>query len=111
MTAKIITFLTIGSVNLAVSVFLLFFLMLGLNGFSERDANYAFLFFIIGAIVSAVITGILGIVLLKILINKSFRSVSASIIAILIFSILGTVVNIALWFGGLIIAEIVRTSR
>lgn len=111
MTAKIITFLTIGGVNLAVSVFLLFFLMLGLNGFSERDANYAFLFFIIGAIVVAVLAGILGIVLLKILIKKSFRSVSASIISILIFSILGIIINIALWFGGLIIAEIVRTSR
>ncbi len=111
MTAKIITFLTIGSVNLAVSVFLLFFLLLGLNGFSERDANYAFLFFIIGAFVSAVMTGILGIVLLKILINNNFHSISASIIAILIFSILGAVINIALWFGGLIIAEIVRTSR
>lgn len=111
MTAKIITFLTIGGVNLAIGVFLLFFLMLGLNGFSERDANYAFLFFIIGAIVAAVLSGVLGIVLLKILIKKSFRSVSASIIAILIFSILGTVINIALWFGGLIIADIVRTSR
>ena len=111
MTAKIITFLTIGGVNLAVSVFLLFFLMLGLNGFSERDANYAFLFFIIGAIVVAVLSGVLGIVLLKILINKSFRSVSASIISILIFSILGIIINIALWFGGLIIADIVRTSR
>ncbi len=111
MTAKIITFLVIGGVNLAVSVFLLFFLMLGLNGFSERDANYAFLFFIIGALVVAVLAGILGIVLLNFLINKNFRSISASIIAILIFSILGTVINIALCFGGVIIAEIVRTSR
>lgn len=111
MTAKIITFLTIGGVNLAVSVFLLFFLMLGLNGFSESDANYAFLFFIIGALVAAVLAGILGIVLLKFLINKNFRSISASIVAILIFSILGAVINIALLFGGLITAEIVRTSK
>ena len=111
MTAKIITFLTIGGVNLAVSVFLLFFLMLGLNCFSESDATYAFLFFIIGAFVSAALSGILGIVLLNILINKNFRSVSASIIAVLIFSIIGAVINIALFFGGLIIAEIVRTSR
>jgi hypothetical protein len=111
MTAKIITFLIIGGVNLAVSVFLLFFLMLGLNGFSESDANYAFLFFIIGAFVVAVLSGILGIVLLDILIGKNFRSISGSIIAILIFSILGIIINIALWFGGLIVAEIVRTSR
>lgn len=111
MTAKIITFLTIGGVNLAIGVFLLFFLMLGLNGFSERDTNYAFLFFIIGALVIAVLAGILGIVLLNFLINKNFRSISASIIAILIFSILGIIINIALWFGGLIIADLVRTSR
>ena len=111
MTAKIITFLTISGVNLAAGVILLFFLMLGLNGFSERDANYAFLFFIIGAFVTAALSGILGIVLLNVLINKNFRSVSASIIAVLIFSIIGAVINIALCFGGLIIAEIMRTSR
>ena len=111
MAAKIITFLAISGVNLAISVFLLFFLMLGLNGFSERDANYAFLFFIIGAFVVAVLSGILGIVLLNILINKNFRSVSASIITIFSFSIIGAVINIALSFGGLIIGEIVRTSR
>lgn len=111
MTAKIITFLVIGGVNLAVSVFLVFFLMLALNGFSESDATYAFLFFIIGALVIAVLSGILGIVLLNFFINKSFRSISASIISILIFSILGAVINIALLFGGIIIAEIVRTSR
>lgn len=111
MAAKIITFLLIGGVNLTVGIVLLFFLMLALNGFSERDANYAFLFFIIGAFVVTALSGILGIVLLNLLVRRNFRSVSASIIAVLIFSVLGAVINIALLFGGVIIAELVRTSR
>lgn len=111
MAAKIITFLMIGGANLAIAVVLLFFLMLGLNGFSERDANYAFLFFIAGAFVVTVLSGILGIVLLNILTKRNFRSVSASIIAVSVFSILGAAMHIALWFGGLIIADLVRTSR
>lgn len=111
MAAKIITFLLIGGVNLAVAVVLLFFLMLGLNGFSERDANYAFLFFIIGAFVVTILTGILGIFLLNILVKRKFGSVSASVIAVLVFSILGAAVNFALLFAGVIIADLVRTSR
>src|SRR5687767_12550686 len=110
MAAKIITFLLIGGVNLTVAVILLFFLMLGLNGFSERDANYAFLFFIVGAIVATAAEGILGVVLLNILTKRKFSSISASIIAVLIFSVLGAVINIALLFGGVIIADLVRTS-
>ena len=111
MAAKIITFLVIVGINLAVAVVLLFFLMLALNGFSERDANYAFLFFIIGAFVVTFLSGILGIVLLNILTKRNFGSVSASIIAVLIFSILGAAINFALVFGGVIIADLVRTSR
>ena len=111
MAAKIITFLLIGGVNLAVAVILLFFLMLGLNGFSERDTNYAFLFFIIGAFVVTAAAGILGIVLLNFLTTRKFKSVSALIIAVLIFSILGAAINLALVFGGVIIADLVRTSR
>ena len=111
MAAKIITFLLIGGINLTVAVILLFFLMLGLNGFSERDANYAFLFFIVGALVVTVLSGISGIVLLNLLTKRKFSSVSASIIAVLIFSVLGAVINIALLFGGVIIADLVRTSR
>ena len=111
MAAKIITFLLIGGINLTVAVILLFFLMLGLNGFSERDTNYAFLFFIIGALVVTVLSGISGIVLLNLLTRRKFSSVSASIIAVLIFSVLGAVINVALLFGGVIIADLVRTSR
>ncbi len=111
MAAKIITFLLIGGANLAVAVFLLFFLMLALNGFSERDANYAFLFFIGGAFVVTILSGILGVALLNILAKRKFGSVSASVIAVLIFSILGAAVNFGLLFGGVIIADLVRTSR
>ena len=111
MAAKIITFLITGGVNSAFAVVLLFFLMLGLNGFSERDANYAFLFFIAGAIAVTILSGILGIVLLNLLVKRNFSPVSASIIAISAFSILGAIINFGLLFGGVIIADLVRTSR
>lgn len=111
MAAKFITFLIIGAVNLAVATALLFFLMLALNGFSERDTNYAFLFFIVGAFVITILSGILGIVWLNFLVKRNFKLFSASIISVLIFSILGAAINLALAFGGVIIAELVRTSR
>lgn len=111
MAAKIITFLLIGGANLAVCVILFFFLMLGLNGFSERDAIYAFVFFIIGALLVTILSGILGILLLRLLIKKKLSSILASIISVLVFSTLGAVINFALVFGGVIIADLVRTSR
>ena len=111
MAAKIITFLSILLINLAVGFALLFFMILALNGFSERDANYAFLTFITGGIVVSFLTAIAGIFLLNFLTNKSWNRILAVIVSVAAFSILGFVINVVIWFAGILIADLVRTSR
>ncbi len=111
MAAKIITFLLILLINLAVGLAMLFFMVLALNGFSESDANYAFLIFIIGGVFISVLTAIAGVFLLNFLTNRNWNLILSIIFSVAAFSILSFLINIVIWFAGIFAAEFVRTSR
>ena len=111
MAAKIITFLLILLINLAAGLAMLFFMALALNGFSERDANYAFLIFIIGGVFISILTAIAGIFLLKFLTNRKWNLILSIIFSVAGFSVLSFIINIVIWFTGIFIADFVRTSR
>jgi hypothetical protein len=111
MAAKIITFLLILLVNLTAGFALLFFMALALNGFSERDANYAFLIFIVGGIVVSFLTAAAGVFLLKFLIKRNRNLILSVFLSAAAFSVLGFIINFVVWFIGILAADIVRKSR
>lgn len=111
MAAKIITFLLILLINLAAGLAMLFFMALALNGFSERDANYAFLIFIIGGIIVSFLIAAAGVFLLKFLTNRNWNPILSVLFSASAFSILGFIINFVVFFVGILAADIVRKSR
>lgn len=110
MAAKIITFLSILVINVAIGVCFVFLLMLGLNGFSERDANYGFGVFIVGGLLVIFLTATGGIFLLKFLLKKEWNAVVAVLVSVVGFGALGFVLKVVILIVGILAADFARKS-
>ena len=102
IASGIITFVLL----IASAVGWFFFLMLALNGFSERDANPAMIFFIVWCVLVALVLGAASFFLTKLLIAKSFNAVLALILSVVAAIAVGFVVD----FGGLIASTIIASE-
>ena len=111
MAAKIITFLLIFGINVGIGAAFVFMLMLGLNGFSERVANYAFGFFIAAGLVIDLLMAAAGTFLAKFLGGKQWNQVLAVLVSVLTFAALGFVLKVVIFFIAIFIADFVRTAR
>ena len=111
MAAKIITFLLILGINVGVGVGFVFLLMLGLNGFSERDANYAFGFFIGFGLLISLLMATGGLFLVKFLSGKRWNRVLAVSASVITFAALGFVLKVVIFFIAIFVADFVRTAR
>jgi hypothetical protein len=111
MAVKIITFLSILIINVAVGVGFVVLLMLALNGFGGRAANYAFGIFIAGGISVSILMAAGGIFLLKFLLKKDWNAVLAVLLSIIGFVALGFVLKVVIFFVSILAADFVRTSR
>lgn len=85
---------------------LFFFLLLALNGFSEREANFALVFYSIWILFFAIIFGIAGFFIAKFLLAKSFNAILALILSIVVASGIGALID----FGGLIISTLIASE-
>jgi hypothetical protein len=111
MAAKIITFLLILVANVGVGVGFVFMLMLGLNGFSEHDANYAFGVFIAGGLLVSLLMAAIGVFLVRFLIGKQWNAVLAVLLSVVGFVALGFVLKVVIFFIAIFVADFVRTAR
>jgi hypothetical protein len=109
MAVKIITFLLILGTNVAVGAGFFFLLMLGLNGFSERAANYAFGIFIGGGILVSLLTAAAGVWLVGFLIAKKWNQFLAALAAIAGFAALGFLIKVVIFFTAIFAADFFRT--
>jgi hypothetical protein len=106
---KIATFLITALVNAAVSFVLFFMLLLAMNGFHENDATPGLLLYIVWSLLSAVITGILGILLANYLATKkSWNKILATALSSLIFVIAGGVSVVVSFFAAVFLASALR---
>lgn len=83
-----------------------FFLLLALNGFSERDTTASFIFFTIWVVGCAVLMSVAAFLATKFLIGKSWNSFLSIAISVLLTVIVGTAID----FGGLIISSIIASE-
>jgi hypothetical protein len=102
IASGIITFILM----IAVGVGFSFFLLLALNGFSERDANPAMIFYAVWIIFFAIILSVGSFFLTKILIAKSFNAILAVILSVVAASAIGFVAD----FGGLLVSTIIASE-
>ena len=90
----------------AGGIALFFFLMIALNGFSERETTPAMVFYIVWLIFFAVISAVVSFFLTKFLIAKSFNAILALILSIITASGIGLAID----FGGLIVSSVIASE-
>ena len=109
---RIIVFLINAVIQLAAAAVGFFLLLLGLNGFSERQSNPSLLFYIILSVGSAVGLGGASAFAAKWLAGKkSLGGLGASAIAVVVFSVVGVLILVAGFFVSLLVAEAMRGRR
>ena len=106
---KIATFLITALTNAAISFVLFFMLLLGMNGFHESEATPGLLLYIVWGLLSAIITGVLGILLANYLATKkSVNKILATLICSLIFIMVGAGSVVVSFFAAVLLASALR---
>jgi hypothetical protein len=106
---KAIPFLITGLINLGGGVFLVFFLLLGMNGFSEQQAQPGLIFFIVWVLLASLITAILSVVATNFFTaRKSMNFWLAALLSAFIFVVAGMVLSVVGWFVSLFITTAMR---
>lgn len=109
---RIIVFVINAVIQLAAAAVGFFMLLLGLNGFSERQANPALLFYIVLGVGSAVGLGVASALAAKWLTQrKSMSTLGASAIAVPTFAVVGVLILFGGIFVGALIASAMRGGR
>jgi len=110
MAPTIIAFLITLILNIAIGIAVFFFMLLAMNGFSESDANYGFVTYIVLAILASLLMATLAATAVHLLMKRGFRSPSASLIGIGSFTVIGVVLKVICSIIGVLVADFVRTN-
>lgn len=87
------------------------FMIIAMNGFQESDAEWGIYLFTLWAAVGALFSAVSSYFGVSYLVNrKKINVYLAGLISILIFSVVGGIVNSVGVVAGLITAEVVRTG-
>jgi len=109
---RVVVFVINALIQLAAAAVGLLMLLLGLNGFSERQATPGLLFYIVSSVVSAAGIGVASALTAQRLAQKSsFGNLGGSLTAVLIFSAVGVLVLAVGFFAAVIIASAMRGAR
>lgn len=108
MALTIVAFLTTLILNIAVGVAVFFFLVLAMNGFSESDANPGFVTYIFLAVIVTLVNASLAVATAHSLSKHGFGALSASLIGIASFTVVGMVLKVVCGIIGVLVANFVR---
>ena len=110
MGSKIAAFLITFIINIAVGVVVFFFMLLAMNGYSESDASYGLVTYIVLALLVSLLMSIGAAVAVHLLMKREFRGMVSALIAVPIFSVLGAGLKFVCSIIGVAIAEFIRTN-
>ena len=110
MAAKLASFFVTLLLNIGAGVIVFFFMLLGMNGFSESDANYGLATYIVLAIIVSLAMSTLAATLVHILMKREFKTWSAMMISVPIFSAVGLGLKIVSSIIGILVADFVRVN-
>ncbi|MEO5860385.1 MAG: hypothetical protein ABIR33_15730 [Pyrinomonadaceae bacterium] len=111
MAPKVIAFLATLILNIAIGIAVFFFMLLAMNGFSESDANYGFVAYIVLAILVSLLMASLAAAAVHLLTKRRFKTGTASLIGIISFTIVGLVLKVVCCIIGVLVADFVRTNN
>jgi hypothetical protein len=110
MGSKIAAFLITLIVNIAIGVAVFFFMLLAMNGYSESDASYGLVTYVVLALIVSLLMSTGAAFIAHILLKRKFSGLVSVLIAVAIFSVVGAVLKIVCSIIGVAIAEFVRVN-
>jgi hypothetical protein len=108
---KIIIYLVTALITLAATVAGFFVLLLGLNGYSERQATPSLILYLVASLLTVLGFGALAAFSANLLVKKNWGTGPAVLIATISSSIVAGVVLIAGLFAAFALAEVLRGMR
>ena len=106
IAGKIISCVVVMLINLAISIYVGFFLLLGLNGFSDSQTTSGLVFFVFLVTFSGIFCGLLSVLIVYILSDKkSLNQYLASLIAVIVSGLVSLCVLVAGLFLSFIIVD------
>jgi hypothetical protein len=105
---KVVIFLVTALGNIGIGIILFFFLLLSLNGYSEKQAEAGLILFIIWVLFfsAAAVCAVLSASFLTI--KKSLNWIAASLVSILIFVVIGAILNFVGTVAAIVLTEALR---
>lgn len=106
---KILVFILTGLIQLTGAAVGLFLLLVGMNGYSERQAMPSLVFYVALSVATALgLAGGSPFVAKRLAARSSIGSFGASAIVVTSSAILGVAILVALFFASFLLAEILR---
>ena len=106
---KVIIFSVTALGNIGIGIMLLFVLLLSLNGYSGNQAEMGLILFIIWALLFSAAAAVCAVISANFLTaKKSLNWIAASLISILIFVIIGAILNFVGMVAAIILTEALR---
>ena len=106
IVASVITLIA----NLVIGAVVFFMMLIAMNGYSESDAEWGLIAYIVLAIVTTVLAGVGAFLLTGTLLKRQFSPLVAVVIAAPVFAVTGAVLEIVCGLVGIGIAEYVRVN-
>ncbi len=109
---RIIVFILTAVIQLAAAAAGFLLLLLGMNGYSERQATPGLVLYVVLGVGSALGLGVASAFVVKRLVEKrSFGGLAASATAVLGSSVLGGLILVVSFFAAIVVAEVMRGMR
>jgi len=106
---KVVIFLITALGNIGIGIMLFFFLLLALNGYSEKQAKPGLILFIIWVSLFAAVAAVCAVLSANFLTTKkSLNWIAASLVSILIFVVIGAILNFVGMVAAVILTEALR---
>ncbi|MBL8124000.1 MAG: hypothetical protein KIT61_05675 [Pyrinomonadaceae bacterium] len=97
-------------INLLIGIAVFFVLIITLNGYSESDATYAIISYIVLGLVVTLMMSLGAFLTVGFLTKRQYSGVLSVIIAIVVFSVIGALLKAVCGFIGVGVAELVRVN-
>ncbi len=106
---KVVIFLVTALGNIGIGIMLFFFLLLSLNGYSEKQAEPGLILFIIWVLLFSAVAAVCAVLSANFLTNKKSLSwIAASLVSILIFIVIGAILNFVGTVVAIVLTEVLR---
>jgi hypothetical protein len=110
MIPKLMAAIVTGMLNMAAGVVVFFFMLLAMNGFSESDANYGIVVYIILAVIVTVLMAVSAVATVHVLLKRNWGAFGAAILGIVVFSGVGAGSKVVCSIIGVLVADLVRVN-